>query len=118
MSNKTMQTNPLLFNITLKLADAIADKWLTAMKRDILPYCVDGKIIVSSQVNKLQLSENDNESTYAVQFTFATAHIYNSEGLPALDKFLKLLDKQFANQYVYFTTKMEVLHFVSVPSDN
>jgi len=119
MISKNIQTtNPLLYNITLKIHSDLSAEWLEAMKEEFLPNCTDGKVIVSSQINELLIASEDGDITYAVQFIFASKEIYDQQGLQALDKFLKLLDSKFQNKYVYFTTKMEILHYHTVLSDN
>lgn len=117
-SDKITKTNPLLYNITIKIAKDLSASWFTEMKENFLPKSTDGKIIVSSQINKLMLEENDGDDTFAVQFIFASKEIYEAKGLQALAKFLELLDSQFLKKYVYFTTKMEILHYFTRPSDN
>jgi len=116
--DKIIKTNPLLYNITIKISKDLSASWLEAMKQNILPSCTDGKIIVSSQVNKILLDEGDGDDTFAVQFIFVSKEIYDEVGLRSLAKFLKLLDAQFLKKYVYFTTKMEILHYLTIPSDN
>ncbi len=111
-------TNPLIYNITLKISEELSEKWLEAMVSQFLPQCTDGEIIVASQVNEVLVESEDGDKTYAIQFTFLSKGVYDEQGLQALGKFLKLLDGQFLGQYVYFTTKMEVLHEYMVPSDN
>ncbi len=118
ISNKLTTTNPLLYNITLKISQELSADWLKAMKEEFLPKSTDGKIIVSSQINELLIESEDGDNTYAVQFTFASTDIFNTEGLPALRKFLELLDSKFLRKYVYFTTKMEILHYCAKSSDN
>lgn len=117
-SDKITKTNPLLYNITIKISKDLSDSWLKAMTEEILPKCTDGKIIVSSQINSLLIDENDGDDTYAVQFIFVSKQIYDELGLSSLAKFLKLLDARFLKKYVYFTTKMEILHYLTRPSDN
>lgn len=117
-SSKISTTNPLLYNITIKISKEFSDSWLKAMKEEFLPQCTDGRIIVSSQINKILLEEKDEDDTFAVQFIFASKELYDSDGLPALGKFLTLLDGRFLKKYVYFTTKMEILHYIVIPSDN
>ncbi len=117
-SNKIIANNPLLYNITLKIHQDLESEWLSAMKNTFLPECTDGKVIVSSQINQLLIESEDDDLTFAIQFIFASKSIFDEEGLPALGKFLKLLDSQFLRKYVYFTTKMEVLHYCTTPSDN
>ena len=111
-------TNPLVYNITLKIGSDLSESWLDAMKATFLPECTDGTIIVASQVNEVLIPSEDGDKTYSIQFIFASRDIYDKDGLLMLGKFLKLLDGQFLGQYVYFTTKMEVLHECVVHSDN
>lgn len=116
--NNVTVVNPLLFNITLKIHKDLAEDWLTCMKEEYLPACTDGEIVVSSQIHLLMVPQEDEDLTYAVQFIFASKTIYDEQGLVALGKFLKMLDSKFQQKYVYFTTKMEVLHSYRVPSEN
>ncbi len=118
ISKNIETTNPLIYNITLKISEELSQKWLDAMVSQFLPQCTDGQIIVASQVNEVLVDSEDGDKTYAIQFTFLSKELYDEEGLKRLDKFLRLLDGQFLGQYVYFTTKMEVLHEYMLPSDN
>jgi len=118
ISKNIKTTNPLLYNITLKIHEDLSLEWLEAMQSDFLPQCTDGKIIVSSQINEILIESEDGDKSYAIQFIFASKEIYDREGLTALAKFLKLLDGRFLNKYVYFTTKMEILYYHVIPSDN
>ena len=119
MITRTIKTtNPLIYNITLKIGEDISQKWLAAMKTQFLPHCTDGTIIVASQVSEILVASDDKDKSYSIQFIFASKDTYDKDGLPTLGKFLKLLDGQFLGQYVYFTTKMEVLHECVVQSEN
>jgi len=118
MSEKTLTANPLLYNITLKINQDLAEQWLHCMKEEFLPQCTDGQVIVASQINQILIAQEDEDLTYAVQFIFATKEIFDQQGLSALAKFLELLDAKFLRKYVYFTTKMEILHSLEVPSEN
>lgn len=117
ISKKVTQANPLLYNITLKIDEELSEAWLAAMQTEILPATTDGQIIVSTQINRLILEE-EGEVTYAIQFIFATKSIFDDQGLKALAKFLELLDRRFLGKYVYFTTKMEILHYYTNRSHN
>lgn len=118
ISKNVTTNNPLLYNITLKIHKDLSEEWLLAMKEDFLPKCTDGNIIVSSQINELLIESEDGDNTYAIQFIFASKTVYDNEGLKALAKFLQLLDSRFMKKYVYFTTKMEILHYHVMPSEN
>lgn len=118
ISKKVTTSNPMIYNITLKISSELSEEWLEAMKNDFLPKSTDGQVIVASQLNEILIESEDGDYSYAVQFIFASRGIFEREGLPALAKFLELLDSRFLGKYVYFTTKMEVLHQQAVPSEN
>lgn len=118
ISKKITRTNPLVYNITLKIAEEYAEEWFLFMKEEVLPVVTDGHIIVSSQVNKLLIKEEEEDITYAIQFTFSTVDIYEDKGLQSLATFLRLLDSRYQGKYVYFTTKMEVIHYHMKASQN
>ena len=115
---KVATANPLIYNITLKIHQDLAPKWLDAMINKFLPECTDGEVIVASQINEVLIAQEDEDLTYAVQFIFSTQKVFDDQGLVSLRKFLELLDGQFLGKYVYFTTKMEILHTLEVPSEN
>jgi hypothetical protein len=118
MSKDTLTANPLIYNITLKIHQDLAQEWLVAMKENFLPKCTDGEVVVASQINQVLVAQDDEDLTFAVQFIFSTKEIFETEGMVALRKFVELLDSQFLKKYVYFTTKMEILHSLEVPSEN
>lgn len=118
VSKKITRTNPLLYNMTLKISEEHAAEWFEYMRNEVLTDVTDGQIIVSSQVNRLLVSDDEADLTFALQFTFATLEIYEEKGLESLAQFLRLLDAKFQGKYVYFTTKMEVIHFHMKASDN
>ncbi len=119
MISKNIQiSNPLLYNITFGISDEINEGWLEDMKNDYLTAVTDGQIIVSTQINEVKTDSDKEGNTYAVQFIFASEIIFDQYGLEALDRFLKKLDRKYFGKYVYFVTKMEILHFFSKPSPN
>lgn len=118
ISKKITRTNPLLYNITLKISEEYAEDWFLFMKEEVLPSVTDGHIIVSSQVNKILVKEEEEDITYAIQLTFATIEIYEEKGLQSLASFLRILDGKYQGKYVYFTTKMEVIHYHMKVSQN
>ena len=103
-------TNPIVFNITVKLGKDDSGAFVTALKKQILPVCTDGDIILSSQINKIHLAEEDGDETFAIQFIYASHDIFISKKLTTMAQFIGLLDEQFRGRYVYFATMMELLH--------
>ncbi|MBT8231577.1 MAG: DUF4286 family protein [Saprospiraceae bacterium] len=99
--------NPIVFNITIKIEKTLSKDWLTKMQNDYLPPCIDGQIITGTQINFIHLNEQDDDDTFAVQFTFANGEKFEHYKLTSMQKFLNLLDQDYRGKYVYFTTKME-----------
>lgn len=118
MSKDVITANPLIYNITLKIHQDLAKDWLLAMKDEFLPLCTDGEIVVASQINQVLVVQDDEDLTFAIQFIFSTKAVFESQGMVSLRKFVELLDSKFLKKYVYFTTRMEVLHTLEVPSEN
>jgi len=118
ISKDLIKANQLIYNITIKLNNSISDVWLADMQEKFLPACIDGLIIVSAQINRILLEDQDEDITFAIQFTFSTIALFEKEGIHALSKFIKALDSIYRGQYVYFTTKMEVLYYNRLPSYN
>jgi hypothetical protein len=103
--------NPHVLNLTLQLDQDIIPAWITAIEKDILPQVIDGEIIISADVRKIINPNPEEVPSFAVQFTFPSVQIYNERKLERLSIFVELMDKSFANKYVYFATLMEVLHY-------
>lgn len=118
ISKEITRTNPLLYNITLKISEEYAEQWFVFMRDEVLPAVTDGTIIVSAQINRLLVADEEQDITYALQFTFATVEIYEDKGLQSLASFLRLLDSRYQGKYVYFITKMEVMHYHMKASQN
>ena len=105
-----MMSTPIVFNLTLKLAIDDGLAMVNYLKQAVLPECTDGSIILSSQINKILMGEEDGDHTYAIQFTYASSQVFAEHKLSSMAVFLKKLDERFAGKYVYFTTVMELLH--------
>ncbi len=102
---------PIVFNITIKLAESDAPSFIESLASRILPDCTDGQIITSSQVNRIVLAEQDgDDETFAIQFIYPSSSVFKEQKLLTMAKFLGLLDEQFRGKYVYFATMMELLH--------
>ena len=105
--------NQYVLNLTLQLDEDIIQAWIMAIEKEILPKVIDGQIILSADVRRIVNPNPEEIPSFAVQFTFPSFKIYNERKLERLTIFVELMDKSFANKYVYFATLMEVLHYNS-----
>lgn len=104
-----MARNPHVFNLTFQLNHEIIEPWLYEIKTNIFPKVIDGEVILSADVRKVIL-EQEEVPSYAIQFLFPSLEIFNTRKLERLSIFIEMMDKSFANKYVYFGTLMELLH--------
>jgi len=108
-------SNKIIFNLTIKIENAVETEWLNDLTKDYLPMLVDGKIICDAQVNKLILEQAEDDSTFALQFTYLSDAIFKLQKLNSMEKLLNAMDSKYKGRYVYFATKMERIHFQSNP---
>ena len=109
--------NQHVLNLTLQLDADIIQAWIITVEKEILPKVIDGEIILSADVRKIINPNPEEVPSFAVQFTFPSLQMYNERKLERLSVFVELMDKSFANKYVYFATLMEVLHYNSISTD-
>lgn len=101
----------IVYNLTVKISKEIDTSFISELRNKILPELTDGKIIESTQINKLLLAEAENENTYALQFLFKSSALFEEFRLRKMESCLTALDQKFRGQYVYFATAMELIHY-------
>ena len=100
----------LIYNLTLKIDKSISDQWIAEMENKIIPECSDVEIVLSTQITRI-LIEDPDDDTFAIQFVFPSEEIFNKSGLDIFKKMVLMIDSNFKGKYVYFTTRMEVIHY-------
>ena len=108
-----MTSNHVVYNLTIQIDKTAEQAWLSEIKKNIIPAVLDGEIILSIQLNRIQNPAPDEEPNYALQFLFPSVEIFNDRKLERLSILIKMMDASFAGKYVYFGTMMEVLHYSS-----
>ncbi|MES2827151.1 MAG: DUF4286 family protein [Bacteroidota bacterium] len=95
-----------LYNVTVIIEEAVADKWLSWMQETHIPQVMETGMFVSSRL--LQVVDSPNEGvTYCVQYvaeTMENYETYQDRHAPALQADL---NEKFANQFVAFRTLMK-----------
>ena len=100
----------LVYNLTFKLGSDISEDWLNKLKHQYLPKCYDVFTPLHTQINEIMIQPEDNDLTFAVQFTFPSMEIFMGDGKQMLKALVLTMDEDFKNRYVYFGTLMQVLH--------
>jgi len=105
-----MMLNNYVLNLTLQLDREIIEPWLAEIQ-SILTKVIDGKVVLAADVRRIINPNPEEVTSYAIQLTFPSLGMYEARKLERLSIFIELMDKSFANKYVYFATLMEVLHY-------
>jgi hypothetical protein len=96
----------LLYNVTLIIEDAVADKWLEWMQEIHIPEVMETGMFVSSRLLKVVDSPNEGV-TFCAQYVAENLDNYNNYQ----DNFAPVLqadlNEKFPNQFVAFRTLME-----------
>ncbi|TDQ06594.1 DUF4286 family protein [Pedobacter metabolipauper] len=96
----------LLYNVTLIIEDAAAERWLQWMQEIHIPEVMATEMFVSSRLLKVVDSPNEGV-TYCAQYVAESMENYlnyQDNFAPALQSDL---NAQFENQFVAFRTLME-----------
>jgi len=98
----------ILYNITVKIANAVHDDWLNWMKTVHIPDVMKTELFVDNQMCRI-LEDDPEGKTYAIQYKcsdLATFQKYQ-------DNFAQQLQaehrQRYENQYVAFRTLMELV---------
>jgi len=103
-------SNKLIFNLTIKIDHAVEKEWLEDLINKFLPSITDGKVILSSQINKLLLEQKEEDNTYAIQFVYPSLDLFKERKISTMESFLNDMDADYRGKYVYFGTMMEMVH--------
>lgn len=98
----------LLYNVTLIIEEAAADRWLQWMQDIHIPNVMATGKFVSNRLLKVLDSPNEGV-TYCAQYVAETVedyHEYQDKFAPALQA---ELNEEFQNQFVAFRTLMEYI---------
>ncbi|MDO9153732.1 MAG: DUF4286 family protein [Paludibacter sp.] len=99
----------LIFNTTYKVQKTLIDTWLNWIFQQHIPFMLGSGNFSTSQVAKVIGSEDEEGTSYSVQF-----HIVDMDALMHWHKnnasiFQKNCAAEFGNQVSFFTTVLEII---------
>jgi len=103
----------VVYNITVQIEKSVEKAWIQEVTQEIMPAVLDGEIVLSIQLNRIENPVKGEDVNYALQFLFPSLEVYNTKRLERLSILIKMMDGNFSGKYVYFGTMMEVLHYCS-----
>ena len=100
----------LLYNVTIKVENNIAEAWLQWMKDEHIPDVINTGCFTKATLCKLLEVDDEDGPTYTVQYLAATDADYQryiNEHAPVMRK--KVTDK-WGNNIAIFRSLMEIVH--------
>ncbi len=98
-----------IYNITTNVSDVIHDDWLRWMRNIFIPEMLATGKFSKAKMTKVLVKEEMGGVTYSVQYTTDSletlSDFYKNDALKLQEKSTKL----FKNQFVDFTTELEVV---------
>lgn len=101
---------PVIYNVTIKVDQAIADEWLQWLKEEHIPDII--RTGCFTQATILQLLEVDDSEgpTYAVQYQADSREQYNRYIQAFSDEMRKKGTDRWGGRFIAFRSVMRVVH--------
>ena len=99
-----------IYNITIKVDNEIVQQWLQWQREVHIPEIMATNLFDDNKIFKLLEHDDNNSSTYVLQYFTETKENYNSyinEYAPALRE--KALER-WGNNFIAFRTLMQIVH--------
>ena len=98
-----------IYNITINIADEVADKWLFWMRKTYIPKVLSKGKFDKAKLIQVLVNEEMGGKTYSVQFFVSTkaklaAH-YKEDATALRNEMMQL----FPNQFVEFSTELALI---------
>ncbi|MCS7005505.1 MAG: DUF4286 family protein [Cytophagales bacterium] len=97
----------LLYNITISLDNEICEECILWLKTDIIPLIMQTGYFTSFQMWKLLLAEEQENTTYALQFQCENPALLNDYLKKWAPTFQAKIDEKYKDKYVIFRTLLE-----------
>ncbi|MBI3501555.1 MAG: DUF4286 family protein [Bacteroidetes bacterium] len=96
-----------IYNVTVTIEKEIHEDWLRWMKEVHIPDVMNTKCFVENKICKLLADEN--EITYAIQYTFRKMEDINKYQKEFAIKLQKEHSEKFKDKFVAFRTILEII---------
>jgi hypothetical protein len=101
----------IIYNVTIKVANTIVQKWLEWMKNIHLnDMMATGKFLAYRMCSLEQVTDDDDSQTFVVQYECENIEAYNAYIADHSEAMRQDGMNRFGNQFVAFRTIMEVVH--------
>ncbi len=107
--NDSLEATAIIYNVTIKVNQPIADAWLKWMLDIHIPDVMNTGCFTKYQVVKLLEVDDTEGPTYAVQYHASSKANYNRYIEKYAPDMRELVNRQWGNQYIAFRSVMQVV---------
>src|SRR5688572_15188549 len=100
----------IIYNVTVKVENAIAASWLNWLKEEHIPDIIATGCFTHASVARLIETDDTEGPTYAVQYHTESKALYNRYITQFADEMRKKAFDKWGNQFIAFRSVMEVVH--------
>lgn len=108
--NSPLGTGGIIYNVTIKVEDAIANEWLIWMMNEHIPAIMHTNCFIDFKVVKLIDVDESEGPTYAIQYSANDSTTYKRYMTEYAAHMNRLLMQKWGQQLVFFETAMQVIH--------
>ena len=99
----------IIYNVTTKVADKIADDWLQWLKQEHIPDIIGTGYFTHTSILRLLEIDDAEGPTYAVQYFAASMENYNNYISESAEKMRNNAFKKWGNQFISFRSVMHIV---------
>ncbi|MBL7731191.1 MAG: DUF4286 family protein [Chitinophagaceae bacterium] len=100
----------VVYNVTVKVQQAIADHWLAWMKEEHIPDVTGTGCFTHATILRLLEVDDTEGPTYAVQYHGADTGLYNKYITEFADEMRKRATEKWGDKFIAFRTVMQIVH--------
>ena len=110
LHSSSRESGGIIYNVTVKAEKNIADEWLRWLIQEHGPQIIATSCFTKFTTLKLLEYDDEESTTYAVQYLANTMEDYKTYIHQFADEFRKQSFGKWGNKLVAFRTVMEVVH--------
>ncbi|MBK7433138.1 MAG: DUF4286 family protein [Chitinophagaceae bacterium] len=99
-----------IYNVTLKVQDAIKDEWLNWLKEEHLPEVLGTGCFSGATILQILELDNTEGPTYAIQYRAESKALYNRYIEQFADDMRQRSYEKWGDRFIAFRTLMQVVH--------
>lgn len=100
----------VIYNVTIKVDDSIAENWLTWLKEEHIPDVISTGCFTHATILRLLEVDETEGPTYAVQYHSESNALYNQYIEKFSDEMRKKAADKWGNKFIAFRSVMQVVH--------